>query len=182
MQYADDGGIGWREKSSDFLKKLGIKPLNPANKPCDNATEDKSNREYITGLQKKASELKKIGNLREADNYLDEVSRIMKDVIAIDLRLLDISDFMLMYVNPNIHTVGSYVEYGMACLQRKPVVIFCPSGLENMPIWFLGQSSHRSMFTTLDESLEYIRHIHEDKNIDTLKRWKFFNYNKILGV
>lgn len=167
MEFAKDNGANWRIKATEFLKKLDIGCLNPVNKPCEHAPEDEQSK-----IERK--------KLKESYRF-DEFSTIMKEIVSIDLRLCDKCDFGLMYFNRNIFTCGTFVEYAHLNIQRKPVVIWTDDGLENISDWLFGQTNWKLMHSSLDEALEYIRHIHQDEKIDRLNRWKFFNNSKIFS-
>jgi len=178
MEFCPNNGVQWREIATEYLSKLDILVLNPTNKPTSRAYEGKESKEYRINL---LNAIKNSKDRESAIPYMDELSEMMKEIVAIDLRLLDKADFMLMLIDPTLYTSGSWVEFGMARLQRKPVVVFAPKGLNTITQWTYGQSPHSDFFDSLDKALDHIRHFHEDVDINPNSGWKFFDYDKCMS-
>src|SRR5210317_2467974 len=87
MDRVADRGIGWREDITPYLENLGVTVYNPLKKPIDIGKEDDE------------SFLKKI-EYRTAKDY-DKLSEMMKMIRNVDLRLVDISDFIIVNLNLN---------------------------------------------------------------------------------
>jgi hypothetical protein len=167
MDRVDDGGTAWREYITPKLQELGVGVFNPCNKPSNYAPEDEDTRELISSLK-----------VRE--DY-DGVSKIMKPICAVDLRMVDIAHFIVMSLDVDSHLCGSYHEAFVAIGQKKPVVVMCKQGKKNLPNWLFGAVPHQMVFSNWSESLEYLYHINEDEHVEHLNRWRFFNFNKVYG-
>ena len=165
MDRVDDGGVTWRKVLSSKLKSLGIGVLNPCSKPTEFAQEDENFREKI--------------NKHKLVCKFDEVKAEMKDIAAIDLRMVDIAHFLVMYMDMDVHMCGSYHEAFVAVSQKKPVLIMCKQGKSEIPNWMFGVVPHEHMFGNWSELLEYVYHVHEDQEVEHLKRWRFFNFEDI---
>ena len=96
MDRVEDGGVKWRQYMTPKLQQLGVGVLDPCDKPSDYGTEDQDTRGLI-------SQLKKFGEY-------DEVSKIVKPICAIDLRMVDIAHFIVMSLDVDYHLCGSYQE------------------------------------------------------------------------
>ena len=106
-----DRGIGWRENISPFLKSLGVNINDPLKKSGDLGIEDS-----LTYSQKKA--------LKASQDY-DNLSLLMKQIRRVDLRLVDISDFLIVNLDLDIHPCGTYEEIFWANRQKKPNYSSC---------------------------------------------------------
>lgn len=167
MDRVDDGGVGWREHISSKLKGIGIGVLNPCDKPTSFAKENEGFRSKIAGLKRKG----------DFNSVADE----MKPIAAVDLRMVDICHFLVMSVDVDVHMCGSYHEAFVAANQKKPVLAMCAQGKSNAPNWMFGVIPHKHIFSSWSELMEYVYHINEDKEVDHLNRWRFFDWDKVYG-
>ncbi len=165
MDRVEDGGVLWRKVLTPKLKKLGVGVFNPCDKPSDYAEENDNTRLTINSMKKRGD--------------YNGVSKIMKDICAVDLRMVDIAHFVVMSLDVNTHLCGSYHESFMAISQKKPVVVMCKQGKENLPNWMFGVIPHEMVFGSWSELLEYLAHVNEDEDVDTLNRWRFFDFEKV---
>ena len=86
MDRVADRGATWRDNITPFLQQLGIVVFNPINKPADVGLEDQDSHTIKTKLK--------------AKKRYDELSSMMKTIRAVDLRLVDISDFLIVNLAP----------------------------------------------------------------------------------
>ena len=167
MDRVEDGGVAWREYITPKLQELGVGGFNPCDKPSNYAPEDEDTRELIHSLKR--------------SKKYDEVSKVMKPICAVDLRMVDIAHFIVMSLDVDNHLCGSYHEAFVAVGQKKPVVVMCKQGKDNLPNWMFGVLPHEMVFSNWSELLEYLYHINEDDEVGHLNRWRFFNFNKVHG-
>lgn len=165
MDRVSDGGVGWRRAITPKLKKLGVGVLDPCDKPSDYGTEDTTTREFIDSCKK--------------NGRFDDAARIMKPICAIDLRMVDVAHFIVMSLDVDNHLCGSYHEAFLAVQQKKPVLVMCKQGKENIPNWMFGVIPHEMMFSNWSELLEYLNHVNEDDDVEHLNRWRFFDFEKV---
>jgi hypothetical protein len=90
--------------------------------------------------------------------------------------MTDISDFLVVNIDPRVPTWGTPEEIANANRQKKPVIARIATGKENTPLWLLGEIPHELIFSTWAEVHQYLRHIAHDEVIDTLGRWYFFDF------
>jgi nucleoside 2-deoxyribosyltransferase len=164
MDRVADRGAGWRTIITPFLEEMGILVFNPLNKPTD------------TGLEDEDSHVIKV-KLKSQKRY-DELSSMMKTIRSVDLRLVDISDFLIVNLNLDIHPCGTYEEIFWANRQKKPILMHVEQGKDHAPDWLFGTIPHQMIFSTWDELKHYLIHINSSENIDHHKRWYFFNLAK----
>lgn len=161
MDRVADRGAGWRSMITPFLRNLGVTVFNPLNKPSAIGTEDEETH------RKKVL-------LKQSGDYVG-LSEIMKVVRAIDLRLVDISDFLVVNLDLNTHPCGTLEEIFLANRSKKPVIIRMEQGKEHVPDWLFGTLPHSMFFSTWEEVKEYLNYIDNKNEIDYQGRWRFFN-------
>lgn len=181
MDRVQDRGVEWRNDIQDFLFDMGIGVLNPCDKPINWGLENENSRQWRQQSLIQASELYKQGLIHDANKICEAIHEHMRDVVASDLRCIDKSDATILYVDTDVHMCGSYGEQTHACLQRKPVIVFCKQGKFNIPDWLWGICQHEMFFSTLEEVKWYIEHVAYDDNIKHYKRWRFFDFKKMYG-
>lgn len=159
----EDRGSGWRDDITPFLNKMGIMVFNPLKKPSQDGVEDSETHNLKLKLKKN-------------ENF-DELSKIMKNIRSIDLRLVDISDFLIVNINLQHHACGTYEEISLANRSKKPILIHIEQGKVNTPDWLFGTIPHQWFFSSWEELKSYLEYVHNDKNmIDHHDRWRFFNF------
>ncbi|NBU33495.1 hypothetical protein EBZ38_15315 [bacterium] len=156
-----DRGTTWRDAITPFLEDMGIIVFNPISKPTDIGLEDKDTHLIKT-------------KLKQHHRY-DELASMMKTIRSVDLRLVDISDFLIVNLDINTHPCGTLEEIFWANRQKKPIIIHTVQGKEHTPDWLFGTIPHQMIFSTWDEIKHYLTHINNSENIDTHKRWYFFS-------
>ena len=84
----------------------------------------------------------------------DNVKKSMRDIAAVDLRMVDIAHFVIMYMDIDVHLCGSYHEAFVAIQQKKPLLIVCKQGKCFMPSWMFGVMPHEHMFDDWNDMLQ----------------------------
>ena len=162
MEMCPDYGEDWRIMIKESLTDLGILWLDPTSKPIDIGFEDKLGRESRKNL-------KKLG-------LFDEVAREMRIIRGIDLRMVDIVDFLVVNIDLNIYTCGSGEEYFWANRCKKPIICRVAQGKQACPDWLLGTVPHEMIFSEWSEVCDYLRMVNSAKTVDSLNRWLFFDW------
>ena len=161
MDRVADRGATWRDNITPFLRDMGIVVFNPITKPTDIGMEDNDSHTIKT-------------KLKQQHRY-DELSSMMKTIRSVDLRLVDISDFLIVNLDLNVHPCGTLEEIFLANRQKKPIIIHMVQGKDQTPDWLFGTIPHQMIFSTWEEIKSYLVHINTSENIDSYKRWYFFN-------
>ena len=161
MDRVPDRGATWRDNITPFLQGLGIEVFNPILKPTNIGLEDQDTHLIKT-------------KLKHQERY-DELSSMMKMIRSVDLRLVDISDFMIVNLDLSVHPCGTLEEIFWANRQKKPIIVHMVQGKNQTPDWLFGTIPHQMIFSTWDEIRAYLNHIDCSENIDTHKRWYFFS-------
>lgn len=160
MDRVADRGATWRDSITPFLEQLGVVVFNPISKPTDIGLEDSDSHIIKTKLKKQMR--------------YDELSQMMKTIRAVDLRLVDRSDFLIVNLDLDVHPCGTLEELFWANRQKRPIIIHMEQGKQNAPDWLFGTIPHQMIFSTWEEIKNYLLHINSSENIDTYKRWYFF--------
>jgi len=158
---AKDRGRGWREEISPFLKKLGVIVFNPILKPSEIGLEDQDTHNLKAKLKKQ--------------QRYEELSNMMKVIRSVDLRLVDISDFMIVNLDLDVHPCGTLEEIFWANRQKKPIIVHMVQGKQNAPDWLFGVIPHQMIFSDWMDIYAYLEHINSAENINTYRRWYFFS-------
>jgi hypothetical protein len=161
MDRVADRGNGWRDNITPFLDSLGVIVFNPIKKPTAVGQEDAQTHQYKV-------------KLKQEKNY-DELSRVMKVIRSVDLRLVDISDFLIVNLDLDIHPCGTYEEIFWANRQKKPIIVHMVQGKQSAPDWLFGTIPHQMIFSSWENIKNYLLQIHNDSQIETYNRWYFFN-------
>lgn len=164
MDRVVDRGSTWRDNITPFLEGLQLVVFNPISKPTETGMEDQDSHTLKTKLKKQ--------------HRYDELAGVMKTIRSVDLRMVDISDFLVVHLDIQTHPCGTLEEIFWANRQKKPIIIHMEQGKEHAPDWLFGTIPHQMIFSTWEEIQNYLKHIAYDENIDTHNRWFFFNiYN-----
>lgn len=160
MDRVPDRGMTWRAAITPFFEEMGVEVFNPISKPTNIGMEDQDSHVIKTKLKKQ-------------ERY-DELTHMMKTIRSVDLRLVDISDFLVVNLDITVHPCGTLEEIFWANRQKKPIIIHMEQGKEYTPDWLFGTIPHQMIFSTWMEIEHYLQHINTSENIDSHKRWYFF--------
>jgi nucleoside 2-deoxyribosyltransferase len=161
MDRVADRGAGWRDNITPFLESIGITVFNPLKKP--------------TEVGKENEEVCKLKNEYKSQEKYEELSNLMKIIRSVDLRLVDISDFLIVNLDLDTHPCGTYEEIFLANRSKKPVIVHMEQGKIHAPDWLFGTIPHQMIFSTWEELKNYISDIDQKKEIQHQNRWRFFN-------
>jgi len=159
---------GWREDITVFLQNLGIGVYNPCDKPIVN-----------TSVHEDMDFVNRINSLKK-DGKFDETTEIMKEIVRQDLKMVDLSNFVILNIDRTCHMCGSYTEFTYACMMRKPVLVFCKQGIPAISNWMWGLGDYHYFFDDWDKLKQTIIEIDSGENTNDMnKKWRFFDYNKV---
>jgi nucleoside 2-deoxyribosyltransferase len=161
MDRVPDRGSTWRDNITPFLESRGIVVFNPITKPTSTGLEDSDSHAIKT-------------KLKQQGRY-DELAEMMKTIRRVDLRLVDISDFLVVNLDIETHPCGTLEEIFWANRQKKPIIIHIEQGKSLTPDWLFGTIPHQMIFSSWDEIKDYLIHIDSSENIDHYRRWYFFD-------
>lgn len=154
-------GRDWRQYVIDELSPRGIIFFNPYCKPfVSDVPEDETAREEL--------------NRWRATEQWDLLEARMRKVRSLDLRLVDISDFLIANVKPRIASWGSSEEITTAVREKKPLFISIddPEGKKAAPLWFFGKLPHKYIYNDIASVVERIKAIDDGVIPMCSDRWK----------
>ena len=120
MEFVKDHGVEWRRKFIRLVHEAGlnIDLIDPTNKPGDSIGEDPLHQ----------VKLQEAGRFKELQDYVSNYRHL-------DLRYTDISDFLIVVVDPSVPQWGTSNETYVAEMQKKPTFFIVEHGLYNLPRW-----------------------------------------------
>ena len=150
MEACKDGGVMWRREIIKKFEKVGIdiKCIDPTNKPGGHETMQEE-KDFMDKLR------------REEKWY--EMVNYVKAFVRLDLRYLDLSDFIILAVDKNTHMCGSYHEIVQAQIQKKPRFAIVNGGLKNMPSWLFSIFNPSDVFDNMDDCVQRIADLDSGK-------------------
>ncbi len=155
IDFAADDGRSWRKELKERISYLGIKCLDPTNKPHPMDSE--------VGWEKdKCKKLK-------AERQFDELRVFAKKIRRQDLRMIDYCDFVIAYIDTDIFMFGTVDEIITAERQKKPVLGIFPRGLTKAPLWAFAIFKQEEMFESLQECVTYLNQLDSSSGLDP--RW-----------
>ena len=164
MDRCADNGETWRQRIKLDLADLGIVWLDPTRKPTHLAIESAESR-------------KRLADAKEAGEF-DFVCEQMRVIRSVDLRLVDVADFLVVHIDTEIYSFGTIEEIATANKQKKPIIVHVEQGKSATPNWLLGMLPHEMIFSTWNEAYTYLRSISRDPIFNRLKRWQFFSFQE----
>lgn len=164
MDRVADGGVGWRRAIGGWLHFRGVEVYDPCDKPIDIGIEDFENRNQ-------RHQWKATGNY-------DAIASDMRTIRGVDLRMVDVVDFLVINLDLDVHACGTYEELFLANREKKPCIIRCEQGKSKIPDWLFGVLPHEMMFSTWAEVHQYLVYVDSSPKVNSHKRWYFFDHLK----
>lgn len=165
MDRCPQGGKKWREQITPKLQNFGLVVVDPCNKPINLDSELIENRDYRA-------------NLLETKQY-GKFAKEIKTLRVIDLRCVDIVDFLIVNFDVSQQMCGTLEEIFLANRQKKPVLLYCPQGIKKIYHWMWGVLPYQHFFEAWDSLFDYISDVNVGKNTEHFKRWIWFDYDKL---
>jgi len=163
IDHARDDGVGWRKSITPHLNKMGLTILDPTNKPTSQCKWNEIGDEK--NLIKRLVDLQRWDELRE----------LAKEIVLVDLRMVEVADFMICYIDKDVHLCGTYDELFEALRRRKPTLIVHKGGKKEMSMWLRGKVNHNFVFETFDDLYSYLEALHDGTIEPDYTRWVFFD-------
>ena len=148
----------WREQVTEALNNIGIICLDPTQK-CFVDFPNETLKDRILLKEKRAA-----GD----ETY---IKKYMSDIIAKDLRSIDISDFIIFKLEVDKPTFGTIHEFVVAEKQHKPLLIIVEDRTL-VPLWLRGLLQDEWIFTSIEDCIEYICKINNGEIKLNTKYWK----------
>lgn len=156
LHKVDDCGVVWRDYITPNLNALGIIVDDPCKATINGLGEVGADKDYFKKLIK--------------ERKYDKVKKEFYQIIRKDLRMVDKADFLIVYHDPSIPTIGTIHEIVNAVNEKKPVLIVCDINIESINPWILTLIKPQWLFTSFKEMFNYLDVINQGK-IDTSHWW-----------
>jgi len=165
IDHSEDDGIGWRIEMTEWLAERGVMALDPTDKRTSN-----------TIFNEIGDEQKNLGQLRELGRF-HELRNAMKPIVLADLRMVEISDFLIVYLDPSVQMCGTWEELFVGLRQHKPVFVVVKGGKQKLNFWMFGRINPDFVFDSFEDVKNYLEEVdNETIRVDS-SRWIFFDYN-----
>jgi len=144
---ADDHGIGWRRqfKKCLFDRHINIVFLDPTDK--------------FEGLMEEVKDEKIYSDILRAKSDWEGLRNMFKKVQRVDLRMVDICDFLVAKIDTSIHMCGTYSEIDLCITEKKPILLIIEGGKKKCPSWLFGSVHYDFMFDSEDECADYLARV-----------------------
>lgn len=144
IQFAKDDGVNWR---NELKSKLGdyLRVIDPCDKPEDKTLDVQEEKRH-------AKEMKKLGDYKALQDFVRKYRHL-------DLRYVDISDFIVALIDTDIHLCGTYDEIFNAERQRKPIIFIAANGKQRLPDWLFAFADLEYIVESVDECVDLIEKI-----------------------
>lgn len=139
-----DDCTSWRDYISGIISsKYNVLVQDPCKVTTDGLNEVGSDKEYLKQLIR--------------DKQYARVKKEFYKVIRKDLKQVDKSDFIIVYHDPLVPTVGTIHEIIIANIKKCPILIMCPEDkVSNINPWLLTLIKPQWLFTTWEEMIKYL--------------------------
>lgn len=163
MDRVTDGGVKWRLRIKSTLASLGINWLDPCDKPINIGLEDMESRALRHEYKKK--------------RMWDKVAELMRPVRCVDLRRVDVCDFIVVLIDVETHACGTYEEIFWANRCKKPVFVMVADDVTNIPDWLVAALPSEYFHDSWESLFAHIEQVDHDPAFkDAHNRWYFFNW------
>lgn len=108
----------------------------------------------------------------KAKHDYQAIQDIAKKFVRKDLGMVDRSDGLIAYLPYKVPTTGTHHEIINSINSKKPTLLVCPQGKENVPVWYYGISKIQHMFGSWDELFVFLKEVNEGHHQDDDK-WSF---------
>jgi len=156
---AKDFGKGWRNEFINKASHLGMQIIDPCNKPASFVHEVRGDVRTVTAMRE--------------NKQWEELQQFVKQFRREDLRFTDVSDFLVVYIDPDIPSYGTLDELFTAEDQKKPCLCIVNGGIEKLPTWLFGVFRLEEVFSSVEECISHLNKI-DSGEIEMDRRWVIF--------
>ncbi len=150
-----DDCTSWRDYITPILEnKYNIIVQDPCKTTIGGVGEVGADKEYFKKL------------IRE--KQYDRVKKEFYKIIRKDLKQVDRSDFIIVYHDPAIPTIGTIHEIINAVNKKSPVLIMCDK--DNINPWLLTLIKSQWLFDSWQKMFDYLDKIHTGE-VDSSHWW-----------
>lgn len=144
--------VNWRDHVKAKLESYGIYVFDP----------------FSDEKQQRSWEISKAQN----EHDYGKIREIAKQFVRKDLSAVDRSDFIIANVEYMVPTYGTTHEIINSNNAKKPTMIVCEEGKNNIPFWFWGFIDHNHLFGSWKELFNYLDEVNDGKHKNN-DRWAY---------
>lgn len=115
--------------------------------------------------------VEKIAEARKNKDY-QAIQDIAKKFVRKDLGMVDRSDGLIAYLPYKVPTIGTHHEVINSINSKKPTLLVCPQGKENIPVWYYGISKTDHMFGSWDDLFVFLNEVNKGLH-QSDDKWSF---------
>lgn len=158
---AKDFGIGWRRYIQEQTRDLGINYFDPTNKPGTLVNEAHEEMAHVAEYK--------------LNNDWDALTQKARQFRNIDLHLVSLCDAMVIYIDTEIHMLGSYEELVVARQQDKAIYAIINGGKKTASSWLFALINHNNMYDSVDELVSVFKSYNNKTQLDWVNIRKNIN-------
>jgi hypothetical protein len=162
IEYSDNC-FDWRLTMTQAIDQISVK--------CFDQNKD----HFINQSTETQEDRDMLKSQRESGDW-EKISKYMKGVISRDLRMVDLSTFIIGKIDPDVPTFGTIHEIVIASLQNKPILIYTENK-KKFPLWLSGLLNMDLVFESWIEIVDYLIKIDSGEIYADPKYWKILNQN-----
>lgn len=145
IENANNHGVSWRTEIVQKVHDAGIN-LGFID-PCDKGDS------YLGEIGKERAKLVEA----KANKDYETVTTQMKEVRHWDLRAVDEAQVVILGLDPEIPTCGTWDEVFQAERRQIHILAIIKGGPSKAPDWLFAVMNYKFMFSTVDECVEYLK-------------------------
>ena len=142
IEYCENAGTKWRDEITPQLKEMGVIVYDPTKMFAPDRISD-------------VERLKQIQEAKANEDW-DTVAKLARPVRNFDLRLVDKSDFLIAFIDPDIQMCGTWHEVFKANEQKKPILLVWKGGKPRVSGWMYGTLPHKYFFETFKDAVQHL--------------------------
>lgn len=112
-----------------------------------------------------------LNRARKEKDY-ETMTAVARRFVAKDLSMVLKADALVAYLPRSVPTTGTTHEIIISSNSKKPTMLICPEGRENISFWWYGFVKPEFMFSSWDELYSYLDEVNCGKHKEN-RRWQF---------
>jgi hypothetical protein len=102
----------------------------------------------------------------KADKDAATIKKITKRFVKKDLQVVQKSELHVAYVPAGVPTVGTVHEIVVSNMCKNPILLMCPDGKFEVPLWYWGYIPETHMFGSWEDMYAFLAEVEEGKHKD----------------
>ena len=151
MEFAEDEEMKhWRNKIKPKLQELGLIVLDPEDKKSEHPDDTKTLHEAIIGAKR--------------SGHYQRFMELVGPVVSDDMQMVSVADFLIVFWDNNIQSVGTVSEVWSAYLSKKPILLVLRGKKIETSSWLMYTVlSNGKIFDNFNHLLDFLGGSHENK-------------------